>query len=95
MFKGYELALVSYGLTVCREQIRRGFEDTCFDSILNVFSYDESKIVYPPWLGDDRFDRAHRSNLLRKNKEHYSQFNWSEPDDIPYFWPTKELAYSQ
>jgi hypothetical protein len=41
----------------------------------------------PPWLGCDEFHSSHRSNLLRKLPEHYSQFGWSEPNDLPYVWP--------
>jgi len=28
------------------------------------------------------------SNLLRKMPEHYKQFGWTEPDTLPYIWPT-------
>jgi hypothetical protein len=48
------------------------------------------KVVYPKWFGDDRFHASHRSNLLRKDLQHYSQFNWEESPDMDYFWPTKE-----
>jgi hypothetical protein len=44
----------------------------------------------PPWLGNEDFHRSHRSNLLRKYPEHYRQFWPDEPDNLPYFWPTKE-----
>ena len=30
---------------------------------------------------------SHRSNLLRKDPEHYMQFGWTEPPDLPYVWP--------
>lgn len=41
----------------------------------------------PKWLGDNAFHASHRSNLLRKDSKWYGQFNWSEPDDLPYVWP--------
>ncbi len=41
----------------------------------------------PDWLGDERVHSSHRSNLLRKDPEWYSQFGWKESDDIPYYWP--------
>ena len=47
----------------------------------------EGKIVYPHWLGDDTFHSAHRSNLLRKDKEFYSQYLWAESDNMEYYWP--------
>lgn len=92
MWRGFELSLVQYGLIVCEEWIIRGFNDTCRGKILKVLSLDKLKepIIHPKWLGDERFYASHRSNLLRKNREHYGQFNWKEPDNLPYFWPTKE-----
>lgn len=30
---------------------------------------------------------SHRSNLLRKEPEYYTQFGWTEPPDLPYVWP--------
>ena len=30
---------------------------------------------------------SHRSNLLRKEPAHYTQFGWTEPPDLPYVWP--------
>ena len=50
-------------------------------------SVSEQHKPYPPWLGDAKFHAAHRSNLLRKNPTHYSQFGWTEPHDLPYIWP--------
>lgn len=50
-------------------------------------SVSEQHKPYPPWLGNPAFHAAHRSNLLRKNAKHYSQFGWTEPHDLPYVWP--------
>jgi hypothetical protein len=47
------------------------------------------KITFPKWLGDERFHLSHRSNLLRKDYDHYSKFFQGEID-LPYFWPSKE-----
>ena len=47
------------------------------------------KLSFPPWFGNNSFHASHRSNLLRKNKKHYSKFKWKEPQNIPYIWPTK------
>jgi Pyrimidine dimer DNA glycosylase len=44
-------------------------------------------IRFPQWLGREDFHASHRSNLLRKDPEHYSQFGWTEPADLPYIWP--------
>ena len=91
MWKGYEYRLGIYGLTICEEWVRRGYKDSCADKI-NVLmdEVDCSKLTWPklpPWFGDDAFHAAHRSNLLRKDPIHYSQFGWTESDNLPYVWP--------
>lgn len=86
MWKGYEAALLVYGIAVCEEWISRGFKDT----MLSRFKFHlkfYKKIVYPDWLGDEKFHASHRSNLLRKSQDHYGKFGWKEPNDLPYYWP--------
>lgn len=52
------------------------------------FDYDEAcSVAMPPWLGDERLHASHRSALLRKDYDYYSRFGWSEPPDLPYYWP--------
>lgn len=86
MWRGYENALVSYGLAVCEEWLERGYKDTCLDKIY-AFWDDSKNQDQPPWLGNEDFHAAHRSNLLRKDPVWYGQFGWTEPDNIPYIWP--------
>lgn len=50
-----------------------------------------SMFKLPSWLKDERLHKSHRSNLLRKNKVHYGQYFGDEPDNLAYFWPTKEI----
>lgn len=80
MWKGFELALIEYSNTMITEWISRGYKNTM--KIIPVFSFS-----LPPWFGDAAFHASHRSNLLRKNKEYYSKFNWKELDNLPYVWP--------
>lgn len=89
MWRGYELSLIDYGVTICREWTHRGYRDTCREKIesLDVLGWVSHP---PPWLGDNEFHRSHRSNLLRKDPVHYGQFGWTEPSDLPYIWPSKE-----
>lgn len=90
MWKGYESSLIVYGQEICREWIRRGYKDTCCNKISSFsLNYPDTN-KKPNWLGQKEFHRAHRSNLLRKNYEHYSQF-FSEPSDLPYIWPAELL----
>ena len=93
MWNGYEQALVHYGFAIINEWVGRGYRDTCHDKICYTVwdlsdDWDPDTILYPPWLGNEEFHAAHRSNLLRKDPSHYGQFGWTEPDDLPYIWPT-------
>lgn len=81
MWRGYEEALKLYQNTTIEEWRRRGYNNNMSYEVV-----DESKIVLPPWFGDDRVHASHRSNLLRKDFDFYSRF-FDEPDDMEYFWP--------
>lgn len=85
---GYERALKEY-LNICIfEWINRGYNNTI--EIYNL----KGKIKYPKWLGNEEFHASHRSNLLRKDHEFYSRYNWKEQSNLPYVWcvKNKELA---
>lgn len=41
----------------------------------------------PAWIGSERFHRAHRSNLLRKNAVFYGVYEWGVKPTLPYVWP--------
>ena len=58
------------------------------DAGITFFDTSDINPQMPRWLGLDAFHASHRSNLLRKDRSHYSQFNWTEHDDLPYHWPT-------
>jgi hypothetical protein len=44
---------------------------------------------YPDFIGKKEFHDSHKSKLLFKKPEHYSQFNWNVPSDLEYVWPVK------
>jgi hypothetical protein len=80
MWRGFEAALQQYQNTIIQEWVNRGYKNNMsFESI-------KSEIVYPTWFGDDKVHRSHRSNLLRKDFEYYSEF-FNEPTDLEYHWP--------
>lgn len=84
MWAGYVPLLAEYGRVICAEWIERGYND----SLLPFFEgYSEPVREMPPWLGDESFHASHRSNLLRKDMEFYSQWGWTDPIDLPYVWP--------
>lgn len=92
MWKGYEYSLFRYGLAVCWEWKLRDFKDIICRKlvILDKLRIYPVKYEYPKWLGNPKFHVSHRSNLLRKDPKWYGQFGWKEPNDLPYYWPTKE-----
>lgn len=94
MWRGYEQALTDYTFTMIHEWTDRGYKDTCYDKICDIVSiwsedWEPFQAKLPPWFGDETFHAAHRSNLLRKDPNRYSKFDWSEPNDLPYVWPVK------
>ena len=81
MWAGFENALKQYHNECIDEWIGRGYNNNMKYEVI------EGDIVYPYWLGDDTFHSAHRSNLLRKDKEFYSKYLWTESDNMEYYWP--------
>lgn len=87
MWEGYEDALKMYMNACIDEWIKRGY----VNNMSKLEHPTEPKM--PPWLGDPRFHISHQSNLIRKNPEHYGPLFPGVPDDLPYFWPSREPEY--
>ena len=92
MWVGHPLTLCEYALAICHECVDRGFAEGLLRYFqdahyLNQTGGDE---LNPWWIGIEDFHASHRSNLLRKDPEHYRQFGWEEPDDLPYWWPSNQ-----
>lgn len=81
MWEGYEEALKLYQNFTIQEWISRGYNNNMKLEELNY-----KRITLPPWFGNKEFHRSHRSNLLRKDYEYYSQY-FDEPVDLEYYWP--------
>lgn len=90
MWKGYESKLYQYVLTMCCEWVNRGFNDSILNKVNRFARTPYFLNPIPPWLGNKVLHASHRSNLLRKDQVWYGQFNWKEPNDLPYYWPTKQ-----
>jgi hypothetical protein len=94
MWRGYEEALISYGVAICDRWTTLGYRDTVKAKLL-VHAVEEARTQaqlasqrrLPPWLGDVRFHRSHQSALLRKDPGWYRQYFPDVPDDLPYVWP--------
>lgn len=90
MWTGYEPALLVYSIVMCREWVRRGYNDNLTPEFMDAYRRERKKIQtnpYPPWVGNTVFHTSHRSNLLRKDEEFYRAHGWNEPIDLPYYWP--------
>jgi hypothetical protein len=97
MWVGYENALARYGLALAYEMAGRVKDDGTpkwKDEVVRRWitfwqdAVDETEDTgNPPWLGDKAFHDAHKSNLIRKDANHYRQFWPDIPDDLEYVWP--------
>lgn len=103
MWQGYEEALGSYAVEICREWRRRGHADTCevkiFDDLAAAAvpipprsqrQLDAARAL-PDWIGNDDVHRSHRSALLRKDPEWYGTKFSDVPDDLDYVWPVRRV----
>lgn len=90
MWRGHVLALMLYGDCMIREWVRRGYENT-MPLMLARTTDDQVAIpaglVMPAWLGREDIHASHRSRLLMKDPEWYSQFGWTEEPGAEYVWP--------
>ena len=62
------------------EWVKRGFKNT-----MKKEDIDET-IQYPNWFGNDKFHNSHKSNLLKKDQNFYSKYNWNVNFEDPYVW---------
>lgn len=85
MWDGHVEALAQYGVVMCREWFGRGYFDTMLE---RFYPYAPSmQAEWPEWLDRDDVMLSHRSNLIRKNPDHYRPIWPDVPDDLPYIWP--------
>ena len=84
MWKGHVNALKEYLNLSITEWVGRGFK--------NTMSFEEivGPVEYPIFIGFDRFHSSHRANLLKKEPDFYTRYDWSENPEDPYVWMDKE-----
>lgn len=85
------VGLIQYGLAVCAHWKLLGYNDTCHAKILSIANQfypgvDLRSIRYPRWWRG-KIHATHRSKLMQKLPEYYTQFGWNTPDNLEYFWP--------
>ena len=81
MWKGFDMALSAYMNAMIDEWENRGFRNSMY-RVAVPGRYDK-----PGWLGREEIHKAYRSNLLRKDPDHYRKFWPEESDELPYIWP--------
>lgn len=91
MWKGFEWQLFEYLDCITTEWVKRGYKDTCLKKSCSIMNenFKASLGNRANWLGNEKFHASHRSSLLAKNFDYYKRFGWTEPSDLPYYWPTK------
>jgi hypothetical protein len=85
MWRGYEDFLLTYGLAMVTEHLRRGFNSP----VLFPWYLATRTVAVgdrPWWWGDDRIHSSHRAALHRKDPDHYAQ--WANETATEYWWPT-------
>jgi hypothetical protein len=66
------------------EWVRRGFKNTMNYEDIDV------PVTYPEWWGNQKFHDSHKSNLLKKDVDFYSQYRWNVDPTNPYVWMDKD-----
>ena len=101
MWRGYEMALCSYGSVMCLEWFQRGYKDTLAEEfalrqpkIRTGWSLDrgagpelECEYRKPPWRWNTNVLISHRSNLIRKMPDRYAAMYPDQKAGLPYLWP--------
>lgn len=92
MWSNNIVSLGLYTLVMCKEWKARNYVDNVADQVrLLIPGIDLGWIAETPkWLGNPDFHASHRSNLLRKDPVHYRKYEWTEPNNLPYVWPSGE-----
>lgn len=84
MWRGHANALKLYINTAITLWIARGYKNNM------KFEIIRGRIIFPKWFGNKKFHDSHKSNLLRKDPEHYFEFSKEVPDNLNYVWPEED-----
>jgi len=90
MWRDWPGPLAAYGHVCTLEWKRRGYRDSLSESFLDIAT--RLNQAPPDWLGWDAFHISHQSNLIRKDPMWYAPLFPGVPDDLPYIWPSPEMA---
>lgn len=80
MWRNYVPLLKMYLNASIDEWISRGFNNNMIKE--NI----DQNVTYPDWWGNEKFHDSHKSNLLKKDFDFYSKYNWNVDPNNPYIW---------
>jgi hypothetical protein len=84
MWRNNVPALKMYLNISIEEWVSRGFKNTMdFEDI-------DGEVEMPEWWGNQKFHDSHKSNLLKKDVDFYSQYRWNLDPTNPYVWMDKD-----
>lgn len=92
MWRDHRFHFTLYNLALATEWVKRreqhGKDSTNAYKWFTFWANEGIKLRHgdttaPSWIGDDRVHSTHRSCLLAKNLDWYSQFGWSEKPTPP------------
>lgn len=98
MWSGHEVELLKYIEACCNEWTSRGSKDTVLEKSTHTLELAREKdwSVEPPhWMGDPEVHRSHRSNLVRKDPEHYGPLFPDDGPELEYIWPSTEFPMKE
>lgn len=80
MWRNYVPLLKMYFNTCIDEWISRGFKNNMTKEVV------DQNVIYPNWWGNPKFHDSHKSNLLKKDFNFYSRYEWNVDPTNPYLW---------
>ena len=84
-WKGCEKLLLVYGIIMCNEWIRRGYQDSLRPYFLEKLKDHKGEpFKFPDFLGNENFHLAHRVRLIQKDDEYYWPKFPNTPEEFPY-----------
>ena len=86
IWANHKHALALYSLAGLDELDKRGRHYPHHRVTFQEYLLSSPDTGFPSIWGNESFHASHRSNLLRKNPEWYSKFNWTETLDLDYIW---------
>lgn len=87
MWRGYDQALVQYGVTICLEWRSRGYKDTCLGKISAFRNTSKLLVPRPDWVYNEDVLLSHKSKLIEKLPEHYGPMWPDVQPGLDYVWP--------